>query len=103
MLTIVDLRLSAALAAQAAPQGSPGGPTAPGIGDCDSVLWVLKLERRCPIQVERKEPSNVNVIACLELQQADCMGAECTPTSPAACRAAAGHTLQYGIDDGANK
>ncbi len=45
------------------------------------------------IQVERKEPSNVNVSACLELQQADLGDVLCTPTSPAACRAASVVTL----------
>jgi hypothetical protein len=45
---------------------------------------------------------NVNVIACLELRQADCWGAECTPMASTACRAAIVHTLQCGIDDGAN-
>ena len=53
-------------------------------------------------QVERNPLDNVNVIACLEFQQADCRGAECTPQSPAACRAASLFTLQCGSDDGAS-
>ena len=51
---------------------------------------------------ERNELPNANVIARLELQQGDSREAECTPNSPAACRAAIVHTLQCGIDDGAN-
>ena len=47
---------------------------------------------------ERIELPNANVIAGLEVQQGDSREAECTPNSPAACRAAIVHTLQCGIE-----
>ena len=68
-LTIVDLRLSAALAAQAPLRAPPGGR--PWI-QLRVLLWVLTLRRRCSIIGFKKETNpNVNVIAGRELQQAD--------------------------------
>ena len=65
------------------------------------ILGTGASRRRCAIRGWKKRTPQCNVIACRELQQAGSRGAQCTPNSPAACRATSVHTLQCGIDDGA--
>ena len=104
LLTTDDLR-PVCRAGSARPPLAPLGLAAPWIRQLvnESLLWVLTHEDMALSQVdERNELPDANVIARLELQQGDSREAECTPNSPAACRAAIVHTLQCGIDDGAN-